>query len=74
MADWEQELPDIIRRFLAAHAALSSAAACHALLDSPIARKDHALTYCSRERLHSRAARLRLLAPNRVPVDAQVVT
>jgi hypothetical protein len=102
-ADWERELPDIIRRynlamggantdeagyhetltqfflgeirrFLAAHAALKPAAACPALLDSPIARKDHALTFYSHERLHSRAARLRLIAPDRVPIDdARVV-
>ena len=58
-----------IRRFLAAHAALPPAAACQALLDSPIARKDHALTFYTRERLYSRAARLRLVAPDRVPVD-----
>jgi hypothetical protein len=63
-----------IRRFLAAHAALSPAAACQALLDSPIARRDHALTFYSRERLHSRAARLRLLAPDRAPIaDPAVV-
>jgi hypothetical protein len=64
-----------IRRFLAAHADLSPAAACRALLDSPIAAKDHALTFYSSERLHSRAARLGFVAPDRAPrvADARVV-
>ncbi len=97
LADWERELPGIlrrynlamggvnsdesgyhetltqfflgeIRRFLAAHATFSPGAACRALLDSPIARKEHALTYYSPARLGSRAARLQLLPPDRVPV------
>lgn len=56
-----------IRRFLAAHADLTPAAACRALLDSPLAAKDHALAFYSRERLYSRAARLAYLPPDRVP-------
>lgn len=65
-----------IRRFLAVHACLDPAAACRALLDSPIGSRDHALTFYSRERLYSPAARLGFVAPDRVPAaagDARVV-
>jgi hypothetical protein len=55
---------DAIEDFLKRHAEHSLEAACAALLASPIAGKNFALEFYSRERLFSREARRRYLPPD----------
>jgi hypothetical protein len=55
---------DAIEKFLRGHAGESVLEACEALLQSPIVQGDFALRSYSRERLFSREARRRYLAPD----------
>lgn len=61
---------DAIEDFLNRHAGISIEAACVALLASPIAGRNFALEFYSRERLFSREARRCYLTPDLKPFRA----